>query len=109
MSDEHANALAELASDRETPELASMKEIESIGKKHIFSDANYPYSKKMARAEYEEAKQQLQIFDDFEFVLDRYRQQPARVDDFVHHLGGFETRCQLRGGVRIRREHGDRQ
>ncbi|MBT8438724.1 MAG: polyphosphate kinase 2 [Gammaproteobacteria bacterium] len=61
MSDEHANALAELASDRETPELASMKEIESIGKKRIFADANYPYSKKMARAEYEESKQQLQI------------------------------------------------
>ena len=61
MSDEHANALAELASDRDTPELASMKEIKGLGKKHIFADANYPYTKKMAREEYEDSKQQLQI------------------------------------------------
>jgi polyphosphate kinase 2 (PPK2 family) len=61
MSEEHANALAELASDRETPELASMKEIEGIGKKHIFDNANYPYKKKMERDEYEDTKQQLQI------------------------------------------------
>ena len=36
MSEEHANALAELASDRETPELASMKEIKKLGKKTLF-------------------------------------------------------------------------
>jgi len=61
MTDEHANALAELASDRDTPELASMKEIEKLGKKHIFPNANYPYKKKMPRTEYEDIKQQLQI------------------------------------------------
>jgi hypothetical protein len=61
MSDEHANALAELASDRETPELASTKEIKSLGKKNIFANANYPYKKKMARDEYEKAKKELQI------------------------------------------------
>ncbi len=61
MSEEHVNALAELASDRETPELASMKEIVGLGKKHIFADANYPYKKKMARDEYEKCKQELQI------------------------------------------------
>ena len=38
MSEQHANALAELASDRETPELASMKEITKLGKKKIFAD-----------------------------------------------------------------------
>ena len=60
MSDEHANALAELASDRETPDLASIDEIKELGKKHIFANANYPYKKKMAREEYESTKQQLQ-------------------------------------------------
>ena len=61
MSDSRANALAELASDRETPELASIKEIESLGKKRIFANANYPYETKMERKEYEDTKQQLQI------------------------------------------------
>jgi len=61
MSEEHANALAELASDRDTPELASMKEITELGKKHIFANANYPYKKKMEREEYEDSKQELQI------------------------------------------------
>jgi len=61
MAEEHANALAELASDRQTPELASMKEIKRLGKKKIFPNANYPYSKKMERTEYEDAKQNLQI------------------------------------------------
>ena len=61
MTDEHANALAELASDRDVPELATMKEIEKLGKKSIFANANYPYTKKMERKEYEDSKQQLQI------------------------------------------------
>ena len=61
MSEEHANALAELASDRDTPELASMKEITDLGRKRIFANANYPYKKKMEREEYEDAKQGLQI------------------------------------------------
>lgn len=61
MSEEHANALAELAKDRDEPTLASMKEIKSLGKKNIFADANYPYKTKMGRDEYEDSKQQLQI------------------------------------------------
>lgn len=61
MTEEHANALAELASDREEPELATMKEIKSLGKRKIFADANYPYKTKMRREEYEEIKQLLQI------------------------------------------------
>ncbi|MBT8129354.1 MAG: polyphosphate kinase 2 [Gammaproteobacteria bacterium] len=61
MSEEHANALAELASDRETPELASMKEITKLGKRKIFANANYPYKQKMEREEYEDSKQELQI------------------------------------------------
>ena len=61
MSEEHANALAELAKDRDEPTLASMKEIKSLGKKKIFADANYPYKTKMGRDEYETIKQQLQI------------------------------------------------
>jgi polyphosphate kinase 2 len=61
MSEEHANALAELAGGREIPELASDKEISRLGKKKIFPNANYPYKSKMERKEYEEIKQQLQI------------------------------------------------
>jgi polyphosphate kinase 2 len=61
MSAEYTNALAELASDRDTPELASTKEIKELGKKKIFANANYPYKTKMARDEYEDSKLQLQI------------------------------------------------
>jgi polyphosphate kinase 2 len=61
MSEQHANALAELAADRETPTLASDREIKSLGKQKIFADANYPYRAKMGREEYEAAKQDLQI------------------------------------------------
>jgi polyphosphate kinase 2 len=61
MSEHHANALAELAAGRETQQLATQAEIEELGKKKIFSNANYPYPKKMAREEYETTKQQLQI------------------------------------------------
>ncbi|MBT8126409.1 MAG: polyphosphate kinase 2 [Gammaproteobacteria bacterium] len=61
MADDHSNALAELAREKESQKLASMKEITKLGKKKIFADANYPYKKKMARLEYEKSKQQLQI------------------------------------------------
>ncbi len=61
MSEKHAGALAELAADREPPTLASKQEIKSLGKQKIFADANYPYKAKMGRAEYETAKQELQI------------------------------------------------
>ena len=61
MSEQHANALAELAAERETQKLASIEEIKKLGKKKIFPNANYPYAKKMDREEYEVSKQQLQI------------------------------------------------
>ena len=61
MSEQHANALAELAAERETQKLASIEEIKKLGKKKIFPNANYPYAKKMDRVEYETSKQQLQI------------------------------------------------
>ena len=61
MSEHHANTLAELASERETQELASIDEIKKLGKRKIFPNANYPYARKMDREEYETSKQQLQI------------------------------------------------
>ncbi len=61
MADDHTGALAELAQDRELPELATLADIKSLGKKKIFQDANYPYETKMGRDEYETTKQQLQI------------------------------------------------
>ena len=61
MKEDHANALAELAAERETQELASIDEIKKLGKRKIFPNANYPYAKKMDREEYETSKQQLQI------------------------------------------------
>ncbi len=61
MQNSSADALAELSAHRDEPALASIKEIEKLGKKEIFSDANYPYPDKMAGKEYEAIKQQLQI------------------------------------------------
>ena len=60
MSDEHANVLAELTTHQEA-KLATVKEIKSLGKNKIFSNANYPYTRKMGRQEYEKIKQDLQI------------------------------------------------
>jgi polyphosphate kinase 2 len=61
MREEHTSALAELGEERETQKLATDSEIKSLGKGKIFSDANYPYPKKMGRSEYETEKQKLQI------------------------------------------------
>ncbi len=61
MSEQHANALSELAAGRAAQELASTEEIRSLGKRNIFPNANYPYAEKMGRDKYEEEKQQLQI------------------------------------------------
>jgi polyphosphate kinase 2 len=61
MSEQHANALADLAAERESQELASTDEIRKLGKRKIFPNANYPYARKMDRGEYETSKQQLQI------------------------------------------------
>lgn len=56
-----ANFSMPKVSEREDQVLAKPKAIESIGKKAIFSDANYPYEKKMNSKEYESLKQDLQI------------------------------------------------
>ncbi len=61
MADKQIGAVAELAAERDTQKLATMKEIKALGKKKIFKDANYPYPSKMKRDEYEEIKQKLQI------------------------------------------------
>ena len=61
MADKQIGALAELATERDTQKLATMKEIKALGKKKIFKDANYPYATKMKRDEYEGIKQKLQI------------------------------------------------
>ena len=61
MPDLSTDALDELSGDRRDQQLASEKEIEKLGKKKIFADANYPYDEKMGRKEYERDKQLLQI------------------------------------------------
>jgi polyphosphate kinase 2 len=61
MREEHTSALVELADGRETQQLATDLEIKNLGKGKIFADANYPYTTKMKRKEYEEEKQKLQI------------------------------------------------
>lgn len=61
MSEEYTNVLAELATHIDEPELATLKEVKRLGKKKIFTNANYPYKDKMCRDEYETIKQQLQI------------------------------------------------
>jgi len=59
--EKHTSALIELASSREPQQLAPESEIRSLGKGNIFANANYPYTKKMHRREYEEEKHKLQI------------------------------------------------
>jgi polyphosphate kinase 2 len=61
MREEHTSALVELSGERGTQKLATDSEIKNLGKGNIFSDANYPYTKKMGRSEYEKEKQKLQI------------------------------------------------
>ena len=61
MASVSTSALNELANDREEPKLASTEDIEKLGKKKIFADANYPYPEKMRSKEYEAEKQKLQI------------------------------------------------
>lgn len=47
--------------DRPDQVLAKSKEVRKLGKRKVFSDANYPYEDKMDRSEYESLKQELQI------------------------------------------------
>ena len=61
MREDHTSALDELAEGRETQQLATESEINNLGKRNIFPDANYPYTTKMKRQAYEAEKQLLQI------------------------------------------------
>ena len=61
MTNVSTDALKDLSSDRQDQELASIEAIKKQDKNKIFPDANYPYPKKMQRAEYEAQKKMLQI------------------------------------------------
>lgn len=54
-------SMPKVGEDREDQSLAKMKVVQNLGKKEIFSDANYPYDNKMETQEYEKLKQELQI------------------------------------------------
>ncbi|MFW2372255.1 MAG: polyphosphate kinase 2 [Gammaproteobacteria bacterium] len=53
--------LPNISSDREDQELVEAKVLKDMGKRKIFSDANYPYPEKMKSKEYESLKKNLQI------------------------------------------------
>jgi len=61
MTNVSTDALKDLSGDRQDQELASIEAIKKQDKNKIFPDANYPYPKKMQRAEYEAQKKMLQI------------------------------------------------
>jgi len=54
-------SLPKISEDRKDQSLADSKMMSKLGKRKIFSDANYPYKKKMDRKEYEDSKKKLQI------------------------------------------------
>ena len=53
--------MPKISEDRPDQVLAKSKVVSKLGKRKVFSDANYPYEEKMDRDEYELLKQQLQI------------------------------------------------
>ena len=61
MSKDAKLTLPKISSDRKDQTLAEPKLMKKIGKRKIFSDANYPYTEKMNRKEYEDLKKDLQI------------------------------------------------
>ncbi len=61
MTKEANFSMPKISADREDQELAQAKMVKNFDKKKIFSDANYPYKKKMNNSEYEKLKQELQI------------------------------------------------
>lgn len=61
MSNDGNFSMPKVLADRKDQKLAKPKLVEKLGKRKIFSDANYPYEKKMNRSEYESLKQDLQI------------------------------------------------
>ncbi len=61
MDQKSIHVLSDLAGNRVETQLADPEMIRKMDKRKIFDDANYPYKKKMRRAEYEKAKERLQI------------------------------------------------
>jgi len=53
--------MPKVSADRKEQTLAKPKLVEKLGKRKIFTDANYPYKDKMNRDEYEQLKKELQI------------------------------------------------
>ncbi|MCW8887696.1 MAG: polyphosphate kinase 2 [Gammaproteobacteria bacterium] len=61
MSKDANFSMPKVLAEREDQTLAKPKLVKNLGKRKIFSDANYPYKEKMKRPEYEALKQELQI------------------------------------------------
>lgn len=61
MSNDANFSMPKISADRKDQTLAKPKLVEKLGKRKIFSDANYPYEEKMDRSEYESLKKELQI------------------------------------------------
>lgn len=61
MSSDANFSMPKVSADRKDQTLAKPKLVENLGKRKIFSDANYPYDSKMNRDEYEALKTELQI------------------------------------------------
>ena len=61
MSEDVNFSLPKISADRQDQTLGKRKSMKKIGKRKIFSDANYPYAEKMNRDEYEALKKELQI------------------------------------------------
>jgi len=54
-------SMPKILADRKDQKLAKPKLVDKLGKRKIFSDANYPYEDKMNRSEYEALKKELQV------------------------------------------------
>ena len=61
MSKDAKFTLPNISAERESQELVEPKVLKEMGKRKIFSDANYPYPEKMKSKEYEALKKDLQI------------------------------------------------
>lgn len=61
MSNDANFTMPKVSEDRPDQVLAKSKEVRKLDKRKVFADANYPYENKMARKEYEDLKQELQI------------------------------------------------
>ena len=61
MSKDANFSMPKVLAEREDQTLAKPKLVKKLGKRKIFSDANYPYKEKMNRSEYEALKQELQF------------------------------------------------